>query len=84
MTTMSTILSPPLVVQQEGLSRGMTQSPPSTAELSEHKYSTAGWMTVGLMIRGASGSNLGELGSRSGAEIVGPGTLVEGTEYQEG
>ena len=80
MTTTSTILSPPLVVPQEGLSREMTQSSPSAAEVFEDKHRTAGWLTVGVLIRRALGRSLGEFGSRSSTEIVGSGTLVEGTE----
>ena len=81
LTTTSTILSPPLVVPQEGLSREMTQSSPSAAVVLEAKCGTAGWITVGLLICRALGERLGEFGSRSSAEIVGSSTLVEGTEF---
>ena len=81
LTTTITILSPPLVVPHEGLSREMTQSPPSAAVAPEANCGTAGWITVGLLICRAPGGSLGEFGSRSSAEIVGSGTLVEGTEF---
>ena len=78
---MSTIRSPPLVVPQEGLSREMTQSPPSVALALEANCGTAGWRTVGLLICRALGGSLGEFGSRSSAEIVGSCIVVEGTEF---
>ena len=80
MTTTSTILSPPLVVPQEGLSREMTQSSPSATVALEANCGIAGWITVGLLIRRTLGRSLGEFGSRSSTEIVGSGTLIEGTE----
>ena len=81
LTTTSTITSPLLVVPQEGLSRELTQSPPSATVALEANCGTAGWMTVGLLICRALGGSLGEFGSRSIAEIVGSCTLVEGTEF---
>ena len=81
MTTTSTILSPPLVVPHEGLSRVMTLSPPSAPVALKANRGIAGWITVRLLICRASGGILGEFGSRSSAEIVGSGTLVEGTEF---
>ena len=66
---------------QEGLSREMTQSPPFAAIALEAKSGTAGWITVGLLICRALGGSPGEFGRRSSAEIVGSGTLVEGTEF---
>jgi len=80
LTTTSTICSPPLVVPQEGLSREMTQSPPSTAVVLEAKCDTAGWTTVRLLIRRALWRALRESGGGSKAEFVDSGTLVEGTE----
>ena len=79
LTTTSTILSPLLVVPQDGLSREMTPSSPSAAEVFEGKHGTASWIIVGLLIRRALGRSLGEFGSRSSTEIVGSGTLGEGT-----
>ena len=79
--TTSTILSPPLVVPQEGLSREMIQSPPFAAVALEANCGTAGWITVGSLICRALGGSLGEFRSRSSAETVGSSTLVEGTEF---
>ena len=83
MTTTSTICSPPLVDPQEGLSREMTQSPPSAVVL-ETKCGTTGWITVGLLVCRASGRTPEGFGGRSNAEIVGGSTLVEGTELPVG
>ena len=49
--TISTICSPPLVVPQQGLSREMKQSPPSTAAVFKAKYCVAGWTAIVLVIR---------------------------------
>ena len=58
MATISTICSPPLVVPQEGLSREMKLSPPSSVAAFEAKLCVSDWAVVGLVVRGGLGSTL--------------------------
>ena len=58
LTTIRTICSPPLVVPQEGLSREMKLSPPSSVAVFEAKFCVSGWMTMGLVVCGGLGSTL--------------------------
>ena len=74
MPTTSTICSPPSVVPQEGLSREMKLSPPSPAAVI---LCVAGWMAIGLVVRGGLGSTLDVLGWKSIPNVSASNALVE-------
>src|SRR5258706_15612358 len=79
LTITSTIFSPPLVDPQEGLSREIMQSSPSAVVVLEAKCSTAGWITVGLLICRPSWRTPAALRGRSQRTLTDPCTIVEGT-----
>ena len=76
LTTTSTICSPPLVVPQEGLSKEMKLSPPSSVAVYEAKFCVTGWTVIGLMVRGGLGSTLDVL-RRKPPDIFASIALVE-------
>ena len=77
MPTTSTICSPPPVVPQEGLSRETKLSPPSPAAVI---FCVAGWMAIGLVVRGGLKSTLDVLEWKSTPNISTSNALVEDAE----
>ena len=61
LATISTICSPPPVVPQDGLSREIKLSPPSSVVMLE---GISGWTVVGLVVRGGLGSTIDVLRRR--------------------